>query len=375
MPRLSKPHEHARRRLVDLAIGGHSPQRLAAQVMEVLQEAVGWDGYRVFGLDESCLLVNRLLAASENDSDARLEFLREVYLALPTRYAELPELTRSGLKVVAFQDRQESCFGFPKAQLELVHPLDHYRHYHEFRSPAGGALMGIFRDNGRPIAAFQAYRRGQKDQFRPADVSFMTQVSSLVGRALNNSLMQERAGAMMANHAEVASGVLMIGGRGEIQFATPAGERWLDVLGDRKDGLPPAIWAAIAELRACPDLVASTITVPTAEAIARIEASAAGQPDVTAIVVARQEQPAMPEVPASWQLTNQERQVVESLATGKGNREIAEALFIGEHTVEWHLRKVYGKLGVRSRQEVIAALWRQVFLPSVEAYERDDSVA
>jgi DNA-binding CsgD family transcriptional regulator len=375
MPRLSKRHELARRRLIDLAVGGHSPQRLAAQIMETLQEAVGWDGYRVFGLDESTVLVNRLLAASENDSDARLEFLREVYLALPSKYAELPQLTRSGLKVVAYQDRQESCFGFPQEQLAQVHPIDHYRHFHEYRSPVGGTLLGIFRDNGRPIAAFQAYRRSSNDQFRASDVSFMEYMSGIAGRALSNALVRERAGTLTAANADVASGVLMVGGRGDIRFATPAGERWLDLLGDRRDGLPPAIWAAIAELRSCPDLIASTITVPTAQATARIEASASGEPDVTAIVIALQAPPAMPEVPVSWHLTNQESQIVECLAMGKGNRDIAETMFIGEHTVEWHLRKIYSKLGVRNRQEVITALWRQVFLPGVEELELNDSVA
>jgi DNA-binding CsgD family transcriptional regulator len=348
---------------------------LAARIMDTLQEAVGWDGYRVFGLDASTALVNRLLAASENDADARLEFLREVYLALPAQYAELPALTRSGLKVVAYQDRQEACFGFPREQLALVDPLDHYRSFHEFRSPVGGTLLGVFRDNGRPIAAFQAYCRSPHHQFRASDVTFMEQMSGLAGRALSNALVRERAGALIATDSDVASGVLMVGAGGDIRFATPAGERWLDILGDRRDGLPPAIWAAIAELRACPDLVASTITVPTAQAIARIEASAAGEPDVTAIVIARREPPAMPEVPVSWQLTGQETQIVECLAKGKGNREIAGQMFIGEHTVEWHLRKVYSKLGVRNRQEVITALWRQVFLPGVEEMERSDSVA
>ena len=67
-----------------------------------------------------------------------------------------------------------------------------------------------------------------------------------------------------------------------------------------------------------------------------------------------------------FDLTPQERAVVTHLATGKGNAGIAEAMFIGEHTVEWHLRSVYGKLGVRSRQEVISAMFRQVLLPGIE---------
>src|SRR5690606_26550831 len=112
MPRLSRAHEHARRRINDLAASGLSAPTLAARITATLQEAIGWDGYRLFGIDERTMLVNSLLAASENDADARLEWLREVYLAIPTTYAELPELARSGLRGVAFQERQEECWGY-----------------------------------------------------------------------------------------------------------------------------------------------------------------------------------------------------------------------------------------------------------------------
>jgi len=87
---------------------------------------------------------------------------------------------------------------------------------------------------------------------------------------------------------------------------------------------------------------------------------------VAAIVIAAEIAPPVPEAPASWGLTPQERAVVTHLATGMGNARIAEAMFIGEHTVEWHLRSVYGKIGVRNRQEVISALFRQVLLPGIE---------
>jgi DNA-binding CsgD family transcriptional regulator len=375
MARLSKSHEQARRRLLDLAAGGFAPNRLAAQMMDVLQEAVGWDGYRVFGLDERTHLVNRLLAASENDADARLEFLREVYLALPATYAEMPELSRSGLKTVAYQERQEDCWGFPMDQLTLVHPKDHYRHFHDYRSPLGGAAIGILRDGDRPIAAFQTYRRQPERQFRPGDIVFLDQMSMIIGRALAASLAREQAQAQAVTESPDASGILMIEHSGAIRYATPAGERWLQALGYDAHGLPTAIWSAMAELRSGRNRTSSVIMVPTAQSMVRIEATPAGEENVTAFVIARQLPPALPEVPLSWQLTSQERQVVQQLATGKSNREIAAAMFIGEHTVEWHLRKVYDKLGVRSRQEVTTALFRQVFLPGVEEMELSDSVA
>lgn len=55
-------------------------------------------------------------------------------------------------------------------------------------------------------------------------------------------------------------------------------------------------------------------------------------------------------------LTPQERQVAQLLSTGRTTREAAAALFISPKTVEYHLRHVYAKLGVRSREALAAAV-------------------
>lgn len=55
-------------------------------------------------------------------------------------------------------------------------------------------------------------------------------------------------------------------------------------------------------------------------------------------------------------LTPQELQVARTLAAGRTTREAAAALFLSPKTIEYHLRNVYAKLGVRSRAELAAAL-------------------
>ena len=55
-------------------------------------------------------------------------------------------------------------------------------------------------------------------------------------------------------------------------------------------------------------------------------------------------------------LTAAESRVCRQAAEGRTNREIAQALFVTEKTVERHLSSAYQKLGVRSRFQLLAAI-------------------
>ena len=55
-------------------------------------------------------------------------------------------------------------------------------------------------------------------------------------------------------------------------------------------------------------------------------------------------------------LTPAEERVAVLVAEGKTNREVAAALFLSDRTVEGHLAHIFGKLGIRHRTEIAAAL-------------------
>jgi DNA-binding CsgD family transcriptional regulator len=53
-------------------------------------------------------------------------------------------------------------------------------------------------------------------------------------------------------------------------------------------------------------------------------------------------------------LTEREQEVMQLLAEGLSNQEIADRLIVAIGTVKWYTRQIYGKLGVQSRTQAIA---------------------
>ena len=53
-------------------------------------------------------------------------------------------------------------------------------------------------------------------------------------------------------------------------------------------------------------------------------------------------------------LTKRELSILKRLETGLSNKEIAEAIFVSEGTLKWHLHNVYSKLNVKNRTRAMA---------------------
>ena len=91
------------------------------------------------------------------------------------------------------------------------------------------------------------------------------------------------------------------------------------------------------------------------ELVRAIKAAASGQVQLSPEVAARLLNEVRTPETAREPLTDRETEVLRLLAAGSTNKEISQALFIGEQTVKSHVSHVLNKLGVPSRTQ--AALY------------------
>lgn len=71
------------------------------------------------------------------------------------------------------------------------------------------------------------------------------------------------------------------------------------------------------------------------------------------------------------QLTMREHEILNFIADGLSNKEVADTLVIAVSTVKWHIRQLYGKLGVRSR---VQAIVRARELNLIRTSDNDDDL-
>ena len=102
------------------------------------------------------------------------------------------------------------------------------------------------------------------------------------------------------------------------------------------------------------DLVAAVRVVATGEALLA--------PRITRRLIeefARRPPAADPDPAALASLTAREREALELMARGLSNAEMAQSLFVSEHTVKTHVGNVLAKLGLRDRIQAVIFAYKQ----------------
>ena len=273
--------------------------------------------------------------------------------------------------------------------------LERSLHWRELLGPEGFGheARGVFTVSQELWGAICAVRERGRPDFSPHEVALMRRIAPHLGAGLKAAALRSQApsedngdrdpGGDPGGAPGGAPGVLVLDQQGRVLHYTAIAERWLRDLGDlgpgwqEGGGLPVAIWSAVGALRRAlkPPSERDRASVPQACVRARsgrwliLHASMSepqnlSSPGEVVIVI---EPAGFKEMAwlhtATYGLSPREEEVVGFVVRGASTRQISQALYVTEDTVQKHIQNVFEKVGVRSRQALVKRLYLNTIFP------------
>jgi DNA-binding CsgD family transcriptional regulator len=250
--------------------------------------------------------------------------------------------------------------------------------YQDVLAPAGipHELRAAFVSRGRCWGAVHIARRESEPDFTAAEVDALASITSLVAEGIRSSLRFD--GGRRSTIGSASPGLVLLGPGNEVELITPPAHELLEAMRSGgqplpKETPPGALLALAAFARGTPaseEGGARTVAVPTASGWITLHASmpdGAGTGRV-AIVLERSASPQSTAVRLeAYGATAREREIAGLLAAGLTNPEIAERLVLSPYTVQDHIKSLFEKTNVSSRQELVARIFLEDYLPRIAA--------
>jgi DNA-binding CsgD family transcriptional regulator len=245
--------------------------------------------------------------------------------------------------------------------------------YRDILAPAGipFELRVAFVSRGRAWGAAHIARRDGARDFTPADAAVLARVSAVVADGIRTSV---RFDAARRADGPTAPGLVVLGPKDDFELISPPAHELLaalrsPALAQSAEMVPMALAALAGHARRSaregnpqPDVVA----VPSALGWITLHASLpdGGADGRVAIVVERAASPRATALRLEAHgVTEREREVAVLLARGLSNAEIAATLVISPYTVQDHIKSLFEKTDVGSRQELVARVFLEDYMP------------
>jgi DNA-binding CsgD family transcriptional regulator len=169
-------------------------------------------------------------------------------------------------------------------------------------------------------------------------------------------------------------GMLIVDDDLNVLTATSNAERWLDEIADGVLGLPDAVRSVVGCVMALhgddshDDLIPRARVRGASGRWLAIYASRARQTDSRATHIAVIIQEARPSEIApliinAYGLSPHEARVTQLVLQGLSTKQISTEIHLSPYTVQDHLKAIFGKVGVRSRRELVASIFDQHHWP------------
>jgi DNA-binding CsgD family transcriptional regulator len=246
--------------------------------------------------------------------------------------------------------------------------------YNELLAPAGipFELRAAFVNRGRVWGAVHLARREDRRDFTVDDAATLAAVTAVIADGIRTSL---RFDAAREARAQSAPGLVVLGPGNEIEMITPPARELLAAMESQNahsDETPPSALLALAAFarskNGAADCEGDSVAVPTASGWVTLHASLpeGGAGGRVAIMLERSTTKHSTAIRLEADgVTPREREIAALVAQGLSNPEIAKALILSPYTVQDHIKSLFEKTGVSSRQELVARIFLEDYTPQL----------
>lgn len=241
--------------------------------------------------------------------------------------------------------------------------------YREVLAPDGLAreLRAVFRDGHGAWAALILFRAHGSADFSAPERALIAAVSEPVTQALRRVLL---LGEIEAQAGSDAPALLLVAGESRLQLRHASGTamQWLAQIEDgTAEQLPYALYSLAQLARGSGHAMARLRTRAGRWLTVHAESTGGALGEVSLIMAPSRPHEVANVLAGAYALTPREAEVARLVAAGCSNPDVAQLLFVSRYTVEDHLKKLYTKLGVNSRSELVARLFFDQYLPRTQA--------
>jgi DNA-binding CsgD family transcriptional regulator len=340
----------AREQILQLCQGDADDRTLRLEALAVLRRVVGFDAYVWLMTDPETSVGSAPLADVP---------------CLP----ELPQLIR--LKYLTTVNRWTSIAA-PVASLHQATDGDLARSLvwrdllcrYQIRDIA----TSVHRDRFGCWAFLDLWRMQESPPFAAAELEFLHAVAGPLTRALRHSQALAFAAGGAGEQASAGPVVLLLSPTLDVRAQTPQTQRYLRMLVPADDANQAPVPAGAYNVGA--QLLASEAGVDTSPPLARVHLGHsqwltmhADRMDSAQPVPERDIAVSIETTPPGGRvslfaracgLSPREGELLEHVITGAGSRDIAQLMFVSEHTVQDHLKSIFAKTATRTRRALIA---------------------
>ncbi|MFI9508928.1 response regulator transcription factor [Nocardia sp. NPDC052566] len=242
-------------------------------------------------------------------------------------------------------------------------------HYQEILVPTGFTreMRVLFSTNAHVWGALILFRSADAPDFSDADAALISGATAGVADAIRREMVLTEIAA--DEHVE-GPGLLLLDPDFDRISTTTAAAHWLDRVDDDVDqrrGLPYCVLNLANQAWSRPGPARSRIRTRAGRWVTMHAERLAGPAEQISIIIEATRPVEIAALVAdSYRLTAREREVVGLLARGHSRTEIARMLALSTHTVDDHIKRLFGKVGVRSRAELTAKLFFDQHMPRIQ---------